>query len=156
MGERAGDRTAAAVAFQRAACMAGSRPFQPFGTPARETLIRAVVAIPLWSALGWYASGVAQRNPGTRAVVAIAAWRLLRNVYVSARAIVDLIVPVTVTGMLLSLRHNGPGPREQGEALRRYPVGMQRFHQRHQQDLDAGGHRRRPLRRHPAMVGRHA
>jgi hypothetical protein len=74
---------------------------------------------------------VAQRNPATWAVVAIAAWRLLRNLYVSARAIVDLIVPVTVTGMLLSLRHNGPGPQEQEEALGRFPVGMHRFHQRH-------------------------
>jgi hypothetical protein len=91
--------------------------FQPFDTPACATLIWAVVAIPLWSALGWYAFGVAQRNPATWAVVAIAAWRLLRNLYVSARAIVDLIVPVTVTGTLLSLRHNGPGPQEQEEAL---------------------------------------
>src|SRR5262249_45388395 len=82
--------------------------FQPFGTPGWVALVWALFAGPLWTALAWYGVRLADRNPAAWAIVALAVWRLARNLYVSLRAIADLIAPVTVTGTLLSLRDSGP------------------------------------------------
>ena len=81
--------------------------FANFGTPASTTLAWAVVAVPIWVAIG----GVcwAFVPPYTNLVLdAFVAWRLLRNLYLGGRAVADRAAPVTVTGTLLSIRPNNP------------------------------------------------
>jgi hypothetical protein len=95
------------------------------------TLVWALFAGPLWTALAWYGVRLADRNPAAWAIVALAVWRLARNLYVSLRAIADLVAPVTVTGTLLSLRDSGPNAEQKAQALNRYPAGMGRRHRAH-------------------------
>jgi hypothetical protein len=77
-----------------------------YGTPAGFSLAWAAVALPIWSAAGWL---VWQLDHAVKwYLLALIAWRALRNLYLAVRAIADLLSPVTVRGTLVSLRATAP------------------------------------------------